>query len=109
MLLGRNEVHNAVTIVCQELHQQLVKGQRKLCILILDIRSAEFVGMHLNIRELLKNISVSLNGQGSAKAMEPDMFVEMVKDITKKGIEIAKVAGDDDHTGINRVRKLRKF
>ena len=42
-----------------------------------------------------------LNWQGSAKAMEPDMFVEMVKDITKKGIEIAKVAGDDDHTGIN--------
>ena len=33
------------------------------------------------------------------------MFVEMVNDITNKGIKIAKVAGDDDHTGINRVHK----
>ena len=29
------------------------------------------------------------------------MFVEIVNDITNKGIPIAKVAGDDDHTGIN--------
>ena len=35
--------------------------------------------------------------------MEPDMFVEMVNDTAKKGVPIAKVAGDDDHTGINRV------
>ena len=44
-----------------------------------------------------------LNWQGSAKAMEPDMFVQMVNDTAKKGVPIAKVAGDDDHTGINRV------
>ena len=31
------------------------------------------------------------------------MFVEMVNDAAKKGIPIAKVAGDDDYTGINRV------
>ena len=41
-----------------------------------------------------------LNWHGSAKAMEPHMFVEMVNDITNKGIPIAKVAGEDDHTGI---------
>ena len=35
--------------------------------------------------------------------MEPDIFVEMVNDTAKKGVPIAKVAGDDDHTGINRV------
>ena len=37
--------------------------------------------------------------------MEPHMFVEMVNDIKNKGIPIAKVAGDDDHTGINQVHK----
>ena len=35
--------------------------------------------------------------------MEPDMFVEMVNDTARKGVPIAKLAGDDDHTGINRV------
>ena len=37
--------------------------------------------------------------------MEPDMFVEMVKDSTSDGVKIAKVAGDDDNTGINRIRQ----
>ena len=37
--------------------------------------------------------------------MEPDMFVEMVNDNVKKGVPIAKVAGDDDHTGINQVHQ----
>ena len=47
-----------------------------------------------------------LNWHGSAKAMVPDMFVEMVNDTAKKGVPVTKVAGDDDHTGINRVRQL---
>ena len=37
--------------------------------------------------------------------MEPDMFVEMVNDNIKRGVTVAKVAGDDDHTGINRVHQ----
>ena len=36
--------------------------------------------------------------------MEPDMFVSMIKTAAEKGVPIKKVAGDDDHTGINRVR-----
>ena len=35
--------------------------------------------------------------------MEPDLFVEMVNDTARKGVPIAKVAGGDYHTGINRV------
>ena len=46
-----------------------------------------------------------VNWHGSAKAMEPDMFVEMIKDSASQGIKIGKVAGDDDNTGINRIRK----
>lgn len=46
-----------------------------------------------------------VNWYGSAKAMEPDMFAEMIKDSTEKNVKVAKVAGDDDHTGINRVRQ----
>ena len=45
------------------------------------------------------------NWHGSAKAMEPDMFVERVKDSTSDGVKIAKVAGDDDNTGMNRIRQ----
>ena len=33
------------------------------------------------------------------------MFVEMVNDAAKRGVPIVKVAADDDHTGINRVRQ----
>ena len=69
-----------------------------------DLRDAEFVGMHQNTDNLLENRCVR-NWHGSAKAMEPDMFVKMVNDIIKKGVPIAKVAGDDDHTGINRVHQ----
>ena len=32
------------------------------------------------------------------------MFVSMIKSANEKGVPIKKVAGDDDHTGINRVR-----
>ena len=49
--------------------------------------------------------SCRVNWHGSAKAMEPDMFVEMIKDSTSQGIKIGKIAGDDDNTGINRIRK----
>ena len=47
----------------------------------------------------------NVNWHGSAKAMEPDMFVEMIQDSTSKGVKIAKVAGDDDNTGINKIQK----
>ena len=33
------------------------------------------------------------------------MFIDMVKDSTEKGVKISKIAGDDDNTGINRLRK----
>ena len=33
------------------------------------------------------------------------MFVEMIQDSTSKGVKIAKVAGDDDNTGINKIQK----
>ena len=46
-----------------------------------------------------------LNWQGSAKAMEPDVFVQMVNDTANRGVPIAKVPGDYDHTGINRVHQ----
>ena len=46
-----------------------------------------------------------VNWMGSAKAMEPDMFAEMIQDSSSKGVKIAKVAGDDDNTGMNRVRR----
>ena len=46
-----------------------------------------------------------VNWHGSAKAMEPDMFIEMMKDSADQGIKIRKIAGDDDNTGINRIRK----
>ena len=36
------------------------------------------------------------------------MFVEMVNNTAKKGVQIAKVAEDDDHTGINRVHQEGK-
>ena len=45
----------------------------------------------------------NVNWHGSAKAMEPDMFVEMIQDSSNKGVKIAKVAGDDDNTGINKI------
>ena len=49
------------------------------------------------------NHKCNVNWHGSAMAMEPDMFVEMIQDSTKKGVKIAKIAGDDDNTGINKV------
>jgi len=47
------------------------------------------------------------NWTGSAKAMEPDMLVQMVMDVKNKGIDIAEIAGDDDTTGFERLNSPR--
>lgn len=44
------------------------------------------------------------NWSASAKAMEPDMLVEMLKKTNDKGVPVGTVVGDDDTTGISRVR-----
>ncbi|XP_076117930.1 uncharacterized protein LOC143085462 [Mytilus galloprovincialis] len=46
------------------------------------------------------------NWTGSAKGMEPDMVVEMIKDLDNRGVKIKELAGDDDSTGFNRAAKL---
>ncbi|CAC5401770.1 unnamed protein product [Mytilus coruscus] len=46
------------------------------------------------------------NWTGSAKGMEPDMVVEMIKDLDNRGVKINELAGDDDSTGFNRASKL---
>jgi len=45
-----------------------------------------------------KKHNCKTNWTGSAKAMEPDMLVQMVMDVKNKGIDIAEIAGDDDTT-----------
>ena len=86
------------------MHQQLEKGVRKLYITMQDTSDVIFVGM-LHKRSPRKH-QCQLNWHGSVKAMEPDMFVEMVKDTAKKGVPVVKVAGDDDHISINRYVKV---
>lgn len=44
------------------------------------------------------------NWQGSAKAMEPDMAVEMVRNIVKEGTKVAEIIMDDDTTTIHRIQ-----
>ena len=46
------------------------------------------------------------NWTGSAKAMEPDMVVEMLRYIHEQNIPIAEVAGDDDSVGFDRAKKI---
>ena len=46
------------------------------------------------------------NWTGSAKAMEPDMLVQMVNDVKNKGIDIAEIAGDDDTTGFGKLQRI---
>ncbi|XP_052073732.1 uncharacterized protein LOC127730530 [Mytilus californianus] len=41
------------------------------------------------------------NWSGSAKGMEPDMEVEMLKELDEKGVDILEVVGDDDSTGFD--------
>ncbi|CAG2189301.1 unnamed protein product [Mytilus edulis] len=38
--------------------------------------------------------------------MEPDMVVEMIKDLDSRGVKIKELAGDDDSTGFNRAVTL---
>ena len=38
--------------------------------------------------------------------MEPDMVVEMVKDVVDKDIFITELAGDDDSTGFNKLKQI---
>lgn len=44
------------------------------------------------------------NWDGSAKAMEPDMVVEMVQKVKDRGVKIKTLIGDEDSTTIARVR-----
>ncbi|XP_061193563.1 uncharacterized protein LOC133201777 [Saccostrea echinata] len=45
------------------------------------------------------------NWDGSAKAMEPDMIVGMLKDLEKENIHPHELVMDDDSTAISRARK----
>ncbi|XP_052067585.1 uncharacterized protein LOC127706898 isoform X2 [Mytilus californianus] len=45
------------------------------------------------------------NWTGSAKAMEPDMVVQMIRDLNEQNVPISELAGDDDSTGYNRAMK----
>ncbi|CAG2196488.1 unnamed protein product [Mytilus edulis] len=38
--------------------------------------------------------------------MEPDMLVQMIMDVKNKGIDINEIAGDDDTTGFDRLKKI---
>lgn len=38
--------------------------------------------------------------------MEPDMVVEMLKELDEKGVDISQVVGDDDSTGFDRAKRL---
>jgi hypothetical protein len=42
---------------------------------------------------------------GSSKAMEPDMVIQMVKDANAKGVKVSTIVGDEDSTTIARARK----
>lgn len=44
------------------------------------------------------------NFDGSAKSMESDMVVSMVKDLNEKGIKTATIVADDDSTTFCRLR-----
>ncbi|CAC5400875.1 unnamed protein product [Mytilus coruscus] len=40
-----------------------------------------------------------------SKAMEPDMVVQMIRDLKEQNVPISELAGDDDSTGYNRAIK----
>ncbi|CAC5376456.1 unnamed protein product [Mytilus coruscus] len=46
------------------------------------------------------------NWTRSAKGMEPDMMVEMIKDLNNRGVKFKELAGDDDSTGFKKASKL---
>ncbi|XP_076086897.1 uncharacterized protein LOC143057475 [Mytilus galloprovincialis] len=46
------------------------------------------------------------NWSGSAKGMEPDMVVEMLKELDEEGVDISEVVGDDDSTGFDQAKRL---
>ena len=88
--MAEKEDHKEVTTVYQEMHQQLEKGVRKLYITMQDTSDVIFVGMLHNHQRSPRKHQCQLNWHGSVKAMEPDMFVEMVKDTAKKGVPVVK-------------------
>ncbi|VDH96628.1 Hypothetical predicted protein [Mytilus galloprovincialis] len=49
-----------------------------------------------------------INHQGSAKSMESELAVQMVKEIQKTGCEVSSITMDDDSTTIARLRKEEK-
>ena len=46
----------------------------------------------------------SKNWDGSSKAMEADMVIEMVREVQEKGHDIDAIIGDEDSTTIGRLR-----
>ncbi|XP_076102353.1 uncharacterized protein LOC143071724 isoform X2 [Mytilus galloprovincialis] len=55
--------------------------------------------------EVPRKHKCSKNWTGSAKAMEPDMVVQMIRDLKEQNVPISELAGDDDSTGYNRAIK----
>lgn len=55
--------------------------------------------------ETAKEHDCRKNWDGSAKAMEQDMIVEMVSECNEKGFKTGTVIGDDDSTTIARLRR----
>ena len=104
MLHGRREGLNEVTIGCQAFHQ-LKEKEQKVVHFNSRIKRCHTCYRAAQAKKLVPTHECHVNWPGSTKEMESDMFVEMVKDSTDKGIKIAKVAGDDDNAGINQLQK----
>ena len=47
-----------------------------------------------------KNYDCRLNYDGSAKSMESDMVVQIVKDVKDQGTTLKAIVGDDDSTTV---------
>ncbi|CAC5389731.1 unnamed protein product [Mytilus coruscus] len=56
-----------------------------------------------------KEHNCSKNHTGSSKGMEPALVVDMIKDVINKGVDIKKIAGDDDTTGFQRAQNVLKI
>ena len=52
----------------------------------------------------VRDHACSKNWDGSSKAMEADMVIEMVREVHEKGDNIDAIKGDEDSTTIGRLR-----
>lgn len=50
------------------------------------------------------SMHVKKNWTGTAKSMEPDMIVEILKEVKEKNNHVVTLIGDDDCTAFNRAR-----